>query len=348
MTENRFKITSEISESIIKIAKGLDADSVFILTDTNTRALCLPLLDLKELNPSVIEIESGDENKNIKVLQQLWDTLIEQGATRHSLLINIGGGVVCDIGGFAAATLKRGMPFINIPTTLLAAADATIGGKTGINYRGYKNEIGVFAEPIRVLIDCQFFDTLSYENRLSGFAEIIKHSLISDSLIHEQTLGFDIEKFDLKKVSRMLQQSLEMKQSLVELDPTEKGKRRTLNLGHTLGHGFETLSYKVGSPLLHGYAVIWGLVGELYLSAIKLKLNKEVVMNLLYFAKNNYGAFPFTCDQYEEIYELLKHDKKNKRGVINFTLLAGVGDVRINQTATKEEIFETLDFIREN
>lgn len=348
MTENRFKITPEISETIIKIAKGLDVDSVFILTDTNTRKLCLPLIDLSPLSPYVIEIEPGDENKNILVLQYLWNIFIEQGATRHSLLINLGGGVVCDIGGFAAATFKRGMPYINVPTTLLAAADATIGGKTGINYCGYKNEIGVFAEPVKVLIDCEFFNTLDYKNIFSGFAEIVKHSLISDSLILEQTLGFDIEKFDLKKVSRLLQQSLEMKQRLVELDPTEKGKRRTLNLGHTLGHAFETLSYKISSPLLHGYAVIWGLVGELYLSALKLKFQKEVLLNLLYFAKKNYGSFPFTCNQYEEIYELLKHDKKNKKGIINFTLLAGVGDVRINQTATKEEIFEALDFIREN
>ena len=247
-----------------------------------------------------------------------------------------------------AATFKRGMKFVNVPTTLLGVVDAATGGKTGVNFRGLKNEIGVFAEAEKVLIDTRFFETLDFKNRLSGYAEMVKHALIADPILLEQTLSYDLDLFDGGRLSLLLKQNLDIKESIVERDPKEKGQRKALNFGHTVGHAFESLSYEVSRPMLHGFAVMWGMVAELYLSFVKLKFDKNILLQILAFTKEYYGAFPYTCKQYDRLYELMTHDKKNSGGLINFTLLAGVGDVRINQNVTKEELFEALDYLREN
>nr|CRY98136.1 hypothetical protein [uncultured prokaryote] len=237
---------------------------------------------------------------------------------------------------------------VNIPTTLLGAVDASSGGKTGVNYQGLKNEIGVFSAPVAVYINPQYFKTLDFANRASGYAEMVKHALVSDSILFDQTLAFDLEVFDMQRLSSLLSQNIIVKQNFTTLDPFEVGRRKALNLGHTFGHAFETLSYRMQKPLLHGYAVMWGLLAEIYLSVVKLKLDKEILSKLLFFAKQYYGVFPFSCNDYDTILELMSHDKKNDHGHINFTFLAGIGDTRINQTVTKEKIFEALDFIREN
>ena len=343
-----FVVTDRVEVELAAIVKALAVDRVFVLVDENTAECCFSRVDLSEFNPFVIKIKAGDEGKTIDAAIGIWNELVDNGATRSSLLINFGGGVVTDLGGFVAATFKRGMKFVNVPTTLLGVVDAATGGKTGVNFRGLKNEIGVFAEAEKVLIDTRFFEALDFKNRLSGYAEMVKHALIADPILLEQTLSYDLDLFDGGRLSLLLKQNLDIKESIVERDPKEKGQRKALNFGHTVGHAFESLSYEVSRPMLHGFAVMWGMVAELYLSFVKLKFDKNILLQILAFTKEYYGAFPYTCKQYDRLYELMTHDKKNSGGLINFTLLAGVGDVRINQNVTKEELFEALDYLREN
>lgn len=345
---SNFIVTNKIEEELATVIKSLAADRVFVLVDENTAEHCLPIVMPELQDAIVIKIKAGDETKSIDTAVDIWEILVDKGATRSSLLINLGGGVVTDLGGFVAATFKRGMHFVNIPTTLLGVVDAATGGKTGVNFKGLKNEIGTFATAEKVLIDTRFFKTLDFKNRLSGYAEMVKHALIADFILLEQTLNYDLDSFDMTRLATLLKQNLQIKENIVEVDLHESGLRKALNFGHTVGHAFESLSYEMGNPMLHGFAVMWGIIAELYLSLIKLKFDKKIVSQILAFAKEYYGAFPYTCKQYDRLYELMLHDKKNSNGQINFTLLASVGDVRINQKVTKEEVFEALDYLREN
>lgn len=343
-----FKITDDIVGDVLAVKRQVDADKIFLLTDDIVRVHCLPMSGLSALNPVEIVIPAGEQSKSIDGLRLIWDFLIDRGATRHSLLLNLGGGMITDLGGFAAVTFKRGIPFVNIPTTILAAVDAAFGGKTGIDYLGLKNEIGCFAAAKAVLVCPKFFTGLDIENRFSGYAEMVKHALLSDVGLLSRTLSFDFDTFPIEQLTDLLEANHRIKQHFIELDPREKGIRKALNLGHTFGHAFEALSISTGRPILHGTAVMWGLVAELYLSVLKLGLDKTVLLSSLTFAKENYGAFPFSCKQYDAILDLMAHDKKNSHDNINFTLLAAVGDIRINRTATRDEIVAALDFVREN
>ena len=345
---SNFIVTNKIEVELTTVIKSLAVDKVFVLVDENTAEHCLPIVMPELQDAIVIKIKAGDETKSIDTAVEIWNVLVDKGATRASLLINLGGGVVTDLGGFVATTFKRGMRFVNVPTSLLGAVDAATGGKTGVNFKGLKNEIGAFANAEKVLIDTRFFETLDFKNRLSGYAEMVKHALIADPILLEQTLSYDLDSFDMARLATLLKQNLQIKENIVEVDLHESGLRKALNFGHTIGHAFESLSYEVGNPMLHGFAVIWGIVAELYMSLVKLKFDKKIVSQILAFAKEYYGAFPYTCKQYDRLYELMMHDKKNSNGQINFTLLASVGDMRINQKVTKEEIFEALDYLREN
>ena len=255
--------------------------------------------------------------------------------------------MVTDLGGFAASTFKRGISYINIPTTLLSMVDASVGGKTGINFRGLKNEIGVFNNAATVILDTQFLKTLDAENICSGYAEMLKHGLISNEQMWAELMNFDLEQPDLKLLSRMVADSVAVKERIVTEDPTEQGIRKALNLGHTVGHAFESFALK-HQPVLHGYAVAWGLICELYLSGMKTGFPTDKMHQTVRFIKEHYGMMTITCDDYPTLLELMTHDKKNVAGIINFTLLGGIGDIRINQTATKDEIYEALDFYRES
>lgn len=255
--------------------------------------------------------------------------------------------MVTDLGGFAAATFKRGIAYINIPTTLLAMVDASVGGKTGINFNGLKNEIGAFAPAVSVLLETEFLRSLDAHNFFSGYAEMLKHGLISTSQHLDELLAFDTDQPDYTQLKELVGQSVQVKEDIVEQDPKEHGIRKALNLGHTIGHAFESLALAESRPVLHGYAVAWGLVCELYLSHLKTGFPKERLRQVVQFVRQNYGAFTFTCQHYDRLYELMQHDKKNTAGVINFTLLKDVGDICLNQTADKDTIFETLDFYRE-
>lgn len=325
-------------------------DRLFVLLDVTTEQLCWPVVkDFECLKGAqTIVIGAGDEHKTLDTLAAVWTALQEGGASRHSLMINLGGGMVTDLGGFAASTFKRGLQFINIPTTLLAMVDASVGGKTGINFGGLKNEIGVFNSASSVLLDTQFLRTLDSDNICSGYAEMLKHGLISTEAHWAELVRFDLNTPDLDTLQHMVAHSVSIKEKIVTEDPTEKGIRKALNLGHTAGHAFESFALAKKEPVLHGYAVAWGLVCELYLSAVKVGFPQDKLRQTLHFVKANYGAFTITCKDYEQLYAFMTHDKKNQGGIINFTLLGGIGDIRINQSATKDEIFEMLDFFREN
>ena len=320
-------------------------DRLFVLTDENTRRLCWPLVEGFPVfsDARLIEIPQGDANKNFDSLAMVWEALQRGGGTRHSLLVNLGGGMVCDLGGFAASTFKRGIRFVNIPTTLLAMVDASVGGKTGVNFGGLKNEIGTFSEPQAVVIDTKFLETLDRGNLLSGYAEMLKHGLL-DTVEHwAEVLQFTIHNLQFTTI----QKSIAVKQRIVTSDPHEKGLRKALNLGHTFGHAFESFSIQHPTPILHGHAVAFGLICELYLSVVKCGFPTEKMRQTVHFIRENYGSLPITCDDYLELIRLMQHDKKNIGDTIRFTLLADIGDIRLDQTATEAEIKESLDFLRE-
>lgn len=341
--------TNHISDSIGGCVLKERYDRIFLLDDTQTHKHCLPLLaDWVAANDAeVLTMEAGDVAKNLDTLARIWQQLTEKGASRHSLLVNLGGGVVTDLGGFAAATFKRGIEFINIPTTLLSMVDAAVGGKTGINFAGLKNEIGAFCPAAHVVIDTVFLRTLDNANICSGYAEMLKHGLISDERTWAELMTFDLDTPDLSQLQRMVAESIKVKERIVEADPHEHGIRKALNLGHTMGHAFESFAMRRGTPILHGYAVAYGLISELYMSARKTAFPTDRMHQTVRFIRENYGTFNITCDDYPTLIELMHHDKKNTSGIINFTLLGNVGDIRINQTANEEEIKEALDFFRE-
>ena len=325
-------------------------DRLFILTDTTTKQLCWPVVqDYAIMKDAImITIQPTDEAKTLETLATVWTSLQKGGATRHSLMVNLGGGMVTDLGGFAASTFKRGMAYINIPTTLLSQVDASVGGKTGINFGGLKNEIGVFNCASSVILSSTFLRTLDTENMLSGYAEMLKHGLLSSKENWAELLTFDITAPDYATLQNLVAKSVAIKEQIVKEDPTEKGIRKALNLGHTAGHAIESLALKEGRTILHGYAVAWGLLMELYLSARKCGFPAKEMHQMEAYIKEHYGKFLYECKHYETLYNFMSHDKKNQGGNINFTLLGGIGDIRINQTASQDEIEEMLDYYREN
>ena len=342
-------ISGNLERDIVNAISECEHDRIFILVDDTTQRLCLPKIQGFRClaGSTIINIRPGDTHKNIDTLAHVWEALGKGGATRHSLLINLGGGMVTDLGGFAASTFKRGIDFINIPTTLLAMVDASVGGKTGINFGGLKNEIGAFADSRFVIINTTFLDTLDQQNLCSGYAEMLKHGLISNEKTWAELVNFDLGKPDLNKLQSMVADSIKVKERIVEEDPHEHGIRKALNLGHTIGHAFESFAMKRDTPILHGYAVAYGLICELYMSACRTKFPTDRMRQTVRFIRDNYGRMDITCDDYPTLIELMRHDKKNTAGTINFTLLGNIGDIRINQTATSQEIEDALDFFRE-
>ena len=370
-------ISNDIELDLATAVAESEHDRVFVLTDDTTHECCLPKVAalLAQYDAVTITIPHGDQHKTLAALGDVWTALQQGGATRHSLLINLGGGMVTDLGGFAAATFKRGINFINIPTTLLAMVDAAVGGKTGVNFGGLKNEVGAFADARFVIINTCFLDTLDAENLCSGYAEMLKHALISDERMWAEHVNFDLSQPDLAELQRMVAESIAVKERIVTEDPHEHGIRKALNFGHTIGHALEEFTLQQATPsggavvstaptnqttgstvvstapknrpLLHGYAVAFGLIGELYMSARKAGFPTERLHQTARFIRENYAQTEFTCNDYPTLLNLMRHDKKNTSGIINFTLLHNIGDIRINQTATDEEIREALDFIRE-
>ena len=344
-------VTRNLAQDLAEQIKQAPEGQVFILTDQSTRKWCLPALQQSTLlaGAPVFAMASGDDSKNIDTVVQLWQWLGEQGGTRKSLLINLGGGVVTDLGGFVANTFKRGIRYINIPTTLLSMVDAAVGGKTGINFNGLKNEIGVIHPAEAVLIDTQFLATLDTPNLLSGYAEMLKHGLLDQPSHWERLLALDFQKPDFAILSELITLSLEVKQRIVDQDPTEKGIRKALNLGHTIGHAFESFSHTHERPLLHGFAVAYGLIAELFLAHKQCRFPQNRLIEAVRFIRDNYGAFEIGCKDYPALYDLMCHDKKNEAvGNINFTLLDDVGKVHLNCHVAQDIIYQSLDFYRDS
>ena len=341
--------THDIVPTLDACLRDKKYDRIFLLDDTVTHVHCLPLLSawVEERGVQVLTMEAGDVAKNLDTLSSVWQQLTEKGASRHSLLINLGGGVVTDLGGFAAATFKRGIDFINIPTTLLSMVDAAVGGKTGINFAGLKNEIGAFRSAVDVIVDTTFLRTLDNENICSGYAEMLKHALLHNAAMWAEHLQQDLQHPDYEALARLVQQSIDVKERIVGEDPHEKGLRKALNLGHTFGHAFESLALSQGRPVLHGYAVAWGIVCELYLSSVLLGFPSAHFHPTVRFVRETYGQFSFTCKDYDRLLDYIRHDKKNVGGQVNFTLLADIGQIRLDCHASREQICEALDFLRE-
>jgi 3-dehydroquinate synthase len=329
-----------------KIISENNYSTLFIIVDSITNEVCLPkLLPLIESESpiEIIEFEAGETNKNIETCIQIWNVLTELVADRKSLIINLGGGVVSDLGGFVASTFKRGIDFINIPTTLLAMVDASVGGKTGIDLGSLKNQIGVINNPKLVVIDSNYLETLPQMEMRSGLAEILKHGLIYDKSYWKQFL--DLSKLDFADFDSIIFDSIQIKNEIVMQDPLEKGIRKALNFGHTLGHAIE--SYFLDNPtknsLLHGEAIAIGMLLESYISMTKNYISKAEYLEIKLTIKSIFEAVPFDKNDIQSIMDLLIHDKKNENGKIQFVLLDGIGKFIINQEVENETITDSFD-----
>lgn len=345
--------TNLVGQAVDDLVAASGAPKAIVIVDVNTAQYVLPVLSEQSeavRGAAVITVKSGDMHKNLDSLQGVWKALHDAGATRSDVIISVGGGVVTDLAGFAAATFKRGMRVINVPTTLLGAVDASVGGKTGINFNGCKNEIGVFNEPLASVISTGFFNTLSQQELLSGYAEMLKHALLENRDELAELMGYSVSYpvFDADRLLDLLRRSVAVKQKIVESDFQDKGARRALNLGHTIGHAFESLGMRRQSPVPHGYAVAWGCVVSLVLSHMKFDFPSDILHAFAAYVRKNYGAFDFSCDDYDELVGYMRQDKKNDSpDRIAFTLLSDVGRPQINTVVDPDEIKSALDIYRD-
>lgn len=319
-----------------------DYSRIAVLVDEQTKKHCYPLIKTALPKHTLIAIKSGEEQKILGTCQVIWQKLTQGQFDRNSLVINLGGGVIGDMGGFCAATYKRGIDFIQVPTTLLAQVDASVGGKLGVDFEGFKNHIGVFREPAAVIVATQFLQTLSMRELRSGFAEIIKHCLIADAQMWEKIRKRDLEG---QKWDELVPHSIKIKQRVVEQDPTEKGWRKVLNFGHTIGHAVE--SYFLAQPkrkLLHGEAIAAGMIAEAYLSVQRNLLPEKQLHAIEEFIYSVYGKATITNEDMEAIAPLALQDKKNQKGKIHCVLLEAVGQPLVDQEISLKDIKEALQF----
>ncbi|WP_248722976.1 3-dehydroquinate synthase [Seonamhaeicola sp. ML3] len=327
--------------------KKRNFSKIFILVDENTHKHCLPsFLANLQANTAIeiIEIESGEINKTIDTCVGVWNTLSELDADRKSLMINIGGGVITDLGGFVACTFKRGIAYVNVPTTLLSMVDASVGGKTGVDLGHLKNQIGVISDPDLVLIDPTFLSTLPSNQMRSGLAEMLKHGLISDKNYWNKFL--DLSALNLSDLDGLIHQSVIIKKNVVEVDPFEDGLRKTLNFGHTLGHAIESyfLSNSKKNTLLHGEAIVIGMILACYISTELLGFSRETTDDIKSLFISHYGKVSIEKEEYDPIIDLLKYDKKNNHGNINFVLLESIGRCKIDCLVDNELIIEAFEY----
>lgn len=323
-----------IKENLAAFIRESNYTKVFILVDENTKKLCLPLLAVFDYN--LIEIKSGEQNKNIETCQYIWQQLLVNNADRNALLINLGGGVISDMGGFCAAVYKRGISFINIPTTLLAMVDATIGGKTGIDFNNHKNMIGLFSNANKIFIDNTFLNTLDLRQIKSGKAEMLKHGLIANENHFNKVLENERPSIDTIK------DSIAIKESIVNKDPFEKGLRKSLNFGHTLGHALESYYLENDLDILHGEAVAQGMIWALQLSVKYTGFNSSKANEKIKQITAVFGEKNVSKNELDILISLAKNDKKNNNGKINFCLLKDIAQVEIDFSLTEQEIKTAL------
>lgn len=323
-----------VNQQLLEVLTQENYTKLFVLVDENTKTHCLPLLNLPK--HQLIEIESGEKHKNLQTCQVIWAKLMGLKADRNSLLINLGGGVIGDMGGFCAASFKRGMRFINIPTTLLAMVDASLGGKTGVDFMNQKNMIGLFASPLATFIDPLFLDTLSKRQVKSGQAEMIKHGLIASQSHFEKTIG--AQEFPLA----LIRESVEIKQHIVNQDPFEKNIRKSLNFGHTLGHAIESAALSEGKDLLHGEAIAQGMILAIRLSISENLLDPLTGLSIIKQIENLYEKPSYTQADLSMLLALAKNDKKNIGEQMQYTLLESVGQVVFDVTISPKKVIQLL------
>jgi len=330
--------------------KDKEYSSIFVFTDENVLEHCWPKLQndsdiLKEAE--LIVIPPGESQKDLEMTHQLWQMMIEYGADRKSLWVNFGGGMISDLGGFVASTYKRGIDFVNIPTTLLAMIDASVGGKTGINLRHYKNQIGVFNNPKSLWLQADFLDSLDERQIKNGWAEMLKHALIADKQQWDKLS--ETKELNSQIISNYLLESIKVKKKIVEEDPLEKNVRKKLNFGHTIGHAIESWSLEQDeSPLLHGEAVAIGIISESYLSVKNKVLPKSEFSEILQVFQRFFTKYQLDMDFINHIENLINQDKKKEGNKLNFTFVNQIGQSIINQDGSIEDIKESIIFYKEN
>lgn len=327
--------------------KNNDPSIIFILVDSNTKECCLPfLIPILETERTieVIEMEAGEENKNIETCSTIWNVLSELEADRKSLLINLGGGVVTDLGGFVASTFKRGIAYINIPTTLLAMVDASVGGKTGVDLGNLKNQVGVISQPEMVLIDSHYLKTLSASEMRSGLAEILKHGLISSKSYWKKAT--QLQNLTVEDLDDLIEESVKIKSKVVKQDPDEKSLRKTLNFGHTFGHAIEShfLTHPEKKPILHGEAVAAGVIIAAFLSYKLTGLPEAELKDINENILEIYSKVDIQKEDFDKILHLMKYDKKNSHGRINFVLLEQIGKPLIDCEVPSDLQLEALTY----
>jgi 3-dehydroquinate synthase len=330
--------------AINELLEACNYSKIVILVDENTRQHCLPILlsNTTIENPEIVKIPSGEIHKNIETCNFIWQQMIDKQLDRNAVMINLGGGVIGDIGGFCASTFKRGIEFIQMPTTLLSQVDSSIGGKLGIDFGDVKNSIGLFENPKAVFIFPGFLKTLSRQEIRSGFAEMIKHGLIADAQIWEELKS--IEDFEDIDWLPFIIPSLKIKKQIVEADPFEKNVRKKLNFGHTIGHAIESFALDSEKPLLHGEAIAAGMICEAWLSLKKGNLSEEALSEVVDYILKIYGKVDLAVASFPALLDLMKNDKKNEGRAINFSMLLKPGEALINHTCDEKRIVESLKY----
>ncbi len=327
--------------------ENLAPSKVFVLVDEVTEQLCLyKILEVLPEKSTIIHIDQGEVFKNIATASFIWKSLLENGADRHSLIINLGGGVIGDMGGFCASTYMRGIKFIQIPTTLLSQVDSSVGSKLGIDFNNVKNIIGVFQDPEAVIINTSFLKSLPYKQLLSGFAEILKHALIADKeMWYSLNNVNDITTLDFED---LVEKNISIKNNVVSQDPKEKGLRKILNFGHTIGHAIETILLGSDEELLHGEAIAIGMICEAYISYKKGFISIEDCNKIKQKITSLYGNKYKTIPSIDAIVKVMKYDKKNKDGKIMCSLLESIGSANYDQEITTDDVSDALNWYVSN
>ncbi|HWV32457.1 MAG TPA: 3-dehydroquinate synthase [Dyadobacter sp.] len=340
---NQSVVIAPIGESLPDFLSSKQYSKIVVIADNNTKRLCYPILKAFLPKHSVVTVPSGEAHKTLATCEKIWEFMTKEELDRHALVINVGGGVIGDMGGFCAAVYKRGIDFIQVPTTLLSQVDASVGGKLGIDFQGFKNHLGVFNIPKSVLIDPVFLKTLPEREIRSGFAEVIKHCLIADGAKWEEIRAKD---FEQQNWPDLIAHSVKIKQQVVDQDPTEKGLRKILNFGHTLGHAVETCFLNKGPKerLFHGEAIAVGMIMEAYLSFERKMIDQQTLTNIEEFLFATYGKVKIKPEDIEEIIALTRQDKKNKGKEIRFSLLSGAGQCAFDVVVTAAEMRKSIAY----
>lgn len=334
-------ILTEALPATLKDIMNKSYSQIAVLVDENTWEFCYPIISPSLPDHFLIRIESGEKNKNLSTCDKIWSAMTDHGMDRKALLINLGGGVIGDMGGFCAATYKRGIDFINIPTTLLAQVDASIGGKLGVDFQSFKNHIGVFRDPKHVLISPIFLNTLDERELRSGFAEVIKHQLIADG---ENWQKISQQKFEVLDWISLIAHSIRLKEKVVQADPTEKGQRKILNFGHTIGHAIESYYLHTEKRLLHGEAIAIGMICEAYLSTLKTGLSQTDLNSIVRYIHNIYTHPIIEKSDVTSIAQLTLQDKKNEKGIVKMSLLEKIGKATYDIAIPNDEIEDALNY----